>query len=138
MTCNAFAPAARGAFDILAESLMNKPNFDSTAQNNVFPSVPAWNALNAVSGSFGGWVRYVGHLQNEVLNFAQARFRRDVGAMERFARCRKPEEYVDAQVAFLAQTYSDYAKESLKVAGMLGDAAQWTREKIAETGVRSD
>jgi len=57
--------------------------------------------------------------------------------MERFARCRKPEEYVDAQATFLAQTFSDYAKENLKVVGMLGDAAQWAREKIAEAGTRS-
>jgi len=116
---------------------MNKPRFDNNSGNNGFPSVPAWNAFAAVSGPFAGWANCVGRLQNEALAFAQARFRREVDAMERFARCRKPEEYVDAHATFLAQTYSDYAKENLKIAGMLGDAAQLAREKIAEAGVRS-
>jgi|GEM_PF-2647245 hypothetical protein len=116
---------------------MNKPNFDTNPRDTVFPSMPGWNAFSAVSGPFGGWVSYVGRLQNEVLTFAQTRFRREVDAMERFARCRKPEEFVEAQATFLAQTYSDYATENLKIAGMLGDAAQWTREKIAEAGPRS-
>jgi len=116
---------------------MNKPKFDNRSINNGFPSMPAWNALAAVSGPLAGWADYVGRLQNEALTFAQTRFRREVDAMERFARCRKPEEYVDAQATFLAQTFSDYAKENLKVVGMLGDAAQWAREKIAEAGTRS-
>lgn len=116
---------------------MNQPKFDNNPVGSDFPTVPAWNAFAAVSGPLAGWANCVGRLQNEALNFAQTRFRREVDAMERFARCRKPEEYVDAQATFLAQTYSDYAKENLKIAEMLGAAAQWAKEKIAEAGVRS-
>ena len=116
---------------------MNKPDFDAGAGRNGFPSVPVWSAFSAVPGSFGRWMSHVGRLQNEALAFARTRFRREVDALERFARCRRPEEYVDAQAAFLAQTYSDYARENLKIAGMLADVAQWTREKIAEAGKRS-
>jgi len=115
---------------------MSKSKFDNSPGSNGFPSVPAWNAFAAVPGPLAGWANCVGQLQNEALTFAQARFRREVAAMERFARCRKPEEYVDAQATFLAEMYSDYAKENLKIAGMLGDAAQLAREKISEAGVR--
>ncbi|MBS0582142.1 MAG: phasin family protein [Proteobacteria bacterium] len=116
---------------------MNKPKFDNSPGSNRFPSVPAWNPFAAVSGPLEGWTGYVSRLQNEVLAFAQTRFRREIDAMERFARCRKPEEYVDAQATFLAQTYSDYAKENLKLAGMLGEAAQSARKKFAEADVRA-
>lgn len=117
---------------------MNKPDLGTLPFGNGFLfSIPASNAFSAASGQLGGWASCIGRLQNEILTFAQARFRRDVDAMERFARCRKPEEFVDAQAAFLAQIYSDYAKENLKIAGMLGEAAQWTHEKVAEAGVHS-
>lgn len=114
---------------------MIKPKFDSSFSGTGFPfSIAGWSPLGAVPGPLGDWLRCAGRVQNEVLNFAQERFRRDVDAMECFARCRKPEEYVDAQAKFLAETYSDYAKENLKITGMLGEAAQWTRENFAGTG----
>lgn len=117
---------------------MNKPEFNAFPSGNGLPfSIPAWNALGAFSGPLGGWMNCFGRLQNEIVAFAQARFRRDVAAMERLARCRRPDEVVEAQAEFLAQLYSDYAKENLKVAGMFGDAAQWTREQVAGAGAPS-
>jgi hypothetical protein len=117
---------------------MSKPGFNTAPSGGGFPfSIPIQDGLSVASGQLGGWMSCIGRLQNEILSFAQARFRSDVSAMERFARCRKPEEIVEAQATFLAQIYSDYAKENLKIAGMLAETAQWTREKAAEAGVRS-
>lgn len=117
---------------------MNKPDIDTTLSNGGFPfPIPAWQTFGTTSGPLAEWMGCFSRLQTEVVTFAQARFRRDVDAMEHFARCRKPEEYVDAQATFLAQAYSDYAKENLKIAEMLGEAMQRTREKVAEAGIRS-
>lgn len=114
---------------------MNKPAAESLRQLGGLPFFAAnWNPFGAATGQFGDWVRSAGRLQSEVLNFAQARFRRDIEALERFARCRKAEDYVDAQAAFIAEVCSDYAKESLRIADILGEAAQSAKEKFAETG----
>jgi hypothetical protein len=117
---------------------MSNPSFSTS---NPFPGFPfpglPKNPFENTSGAFYGWMRYVSHLQTEAIGFVQARYRRDVEALERFARCRKPEEYVEAQAKFIEEMYSDYAKESVKIAGLLGDAAQQAREKFAELGVKS-
>ncbi len=117
---------------------MNKPNLHASDPFAGFPFAgAAKNPFENSNAAFFGWMRYVGYLQNEAIGFVQARFRRDVEALERFARCRKPEDYVEAQAQFVADLYSDYAKESVKIAGLLGDAAQQAREKFAELGVKA-
>jgi hypothetical protein len=117
---------------------MSNPDFNAS---NPYPGFPfpglTKNPFENASGGFSGWARYIGYLQNEAVRFAQERFRRDIGALERFARCRKPEEFIAAQAKFIEEMYSDYAKESVKIAGMFGDAAQQARENFAELGVKS-
>lgn len=117
---------------------MNKQNQNISNPYAGFPfaNLPT-NPFENASGPFYGWIRYIGNLQNEAMSFAQERFRRDVGALERFARCRKPEEYIDAQANFIGNLYADYGKESVKIVGLFGDAVQQAREKIAELGTKS-
>lgn len=116
---------------------MNKPDtqgFDAYA-GLPFASL-AKNPLENATGAFRGWMRYVGYLQDEAAGFVRERLRRDVGALERFARCRRPEEYIEAQANFVADLYSDYAKEAVKIAGLFGDAAQTARAEFAELGAK--
>lgn len=117
---------------------MNKPSTNTSNPSTGLPLAGMLkNPFENATGALYGWMRYAGCVQNEAIGFVQARFRRDVEALERFARCRRPEEYVDAQAKFIADLYSDYAKESVKIAGLLTDAAQRAREEFAELGVKS-
>jgi hypothetical protein len=87
-----------------------------------------FTALQPMAEAYLAFWRNAGRFQTEMLRFVTERMEKDVAHSSRLMTCKSPGDFMQAQMDFMNNFFSDYTREGRWVGEMVNNAAKETQQ----------
>jgi hypothetical protein len=90
-----------------------------TTAQDMIARAAALDPLNVQTDAYVAFWKNASRIQAEMLRFMTSRLEKDLAHPVRLMNCKKPDEFIEAQMDFARTFFSDYAKEGQRVGELL-------------------
>jgi hypothetical protein len=99
---------------------MDNPELAKQAQNvNEAVMASSASGMQTATDAYMGMFRNFSRIQAEMLQFMTDRLQKDFAHPLKLMECRKPEEFMQAQIDFANTMFADYARKGQSISEML-------------------